>query len=126
MRISKAAQAFFYRCAVTFLILTSYMIQSGFSGSLPFTNFYYYMFMLFIAPSCILCHSTFYKDVGYEYLYRIYGHYKYNFSFSLVETEFVIIDTCTALFDWAIIYLPHEINQFHQTVTILDMTPIGL
>jgi hypothetical protein len=102
------------------------MIQSGFSGSLPCTEFYYYMFMLFIAPSSILCHSTFYKDVGYEYLYRIYGHYKYNFSFSLVETEFVIIDSCTAIFDWLIIYLPHEVNHFIQTVTVVDQSSMCL
>ena len=82
--------------------------------------------MLFISPSCILCHSTFYKDVGYEYLYRIYGHYKYNFSFSLVETEQVFIDTCTAFFDWAIIYLPFEATQFIHTITVVDMSPITL
>jgi magnesium-transporting ATPase (P-type) len=86
MRISKAAQAFFYRSLVIFLILTTYMIRSGFSGQMPFTSGYYFTFMLFIAPLEILIYSTFYKDVGYEYLYRIYGHYKYNFSFSLVET----------------------------------------
>ena len=120
MRISKASQAFFYRSLVTFLILTSYMIQSGFSGSLPFTNFYYYTFMLIIAPAEILIYSTFYKDVSYEYLYRIYGHYKYNFSFSLVEYECVIIDSCCALFDWAFVYLPHEYKSFENPISLID------
>ena len=85
------------------------MIKSGFSGAIPYTDIYFYMFMIFLAPAEILIYSTFYKDYGYDYLYRIYGHYKYNFSFSLVETEFVIIDSLCALFDWAIIYMPFEL-----------------
>ena len=119
MRLSKAAQAFFYRSLITFLILITYMIQSGFSGQLPFTNFYYYVFMLFVAPGEILIYSTFYKDVSYEYLYRIYGHYKYNFSFSLVESECVFIDSICALFDWLCVYLPHEYMAFDNPICLL-------
>jgi hypothetical protein len=74
--------------------------------------------MLFIAPAEILIYSTFYKDVGYEYLYRIYGHYKYNFSFSLVETECVLTDSLCAFFDWGIIYLPHELQSFGYPISI--------
>ena len=125
MRLSKAAQAFFYRSLIAFLIVTTYMIQSGFSGQLPFTNFYYYMFMLVIAPLSILVFSMLYKDVGYEYLYRIYGHYKYNFSFSLVETEFVIIDMVNALFDWAFIYLPFENSFFVETISLVNMSSVS-
>jgi len=76
--------------------------------------------MLIIAPSEILIYSTFYKDVGYEYLYRIYGHYKYNFSFSLVEYESVLADSACALFDWLVIYLPHELIAFEHPVTLID------
>ena len=123
MRLSKAAQAFYYRSLITFLILTTYMIESGFSGKLPYTNFFYYTFMLFIAPSCILVHATFFKDASYEYLYRIYGHYKYNFSFNLVETDKLIIDMFSGLFDWAFVYLPHEIG-FRSAITLVGgMTP---
>lgn len=86
------------------------MIESGFSGALPYTNFYYFVFMLFLAPSEILIYAIFYKDYAYDYLYRIFGHYKYNFSFTLVETEYVIIDTLCALFDYTIIYLPFELT----------------
>ena len=50
MRLSKAAQAFFYRSLVTFLILATYMIESGFSGAIPYTNFFFFVFMLFLAP----------------------------------------------------------------------------
>ena len=110
MRLSKAAQAFFYRSLVTFLILSTYMIESGFSGAMPYTNFYYFVFMLFLAPGEILIYAIFYKDYAYDYLYRIFGHYKYNFSFSLVETEYVVVDSICALFDWCIIYIPFELR----------------
>ena len=85
------------------------MIQSGFSGAMPYTNFYYFFFMLFLAPGSILVYATLYKDYGYDCLYRIYGHYKYNFSFTIVEVEFVIIETACAVFDWVIIYIPFEL-----------------
>lgn len=120
MRISKASQAFYYRSLVTFLILCTYMIRSGFSGSLPFTNFYYYVFMLLMAPAEILIYSTFYKDVGYEYLYRIYGHYKLNFSFSLVEHECVVLDSISAFFDWLLVYMPHELVAFEHPISLID------
>ena len=109
MRLSKAAQAFIYRSLISFLILMTYMIMSGSSGSLPYTNFYYFMFMVFLAPCEILIYSIFYKDYAYDVLYRIYGHYKYNFSFSLVETEYVMVDSFCALFDWLVIFLPFEL-----------------
>lgn len=84
------------------------------------TNFYYYTFMLLLAPAKILIYSTFYKDVGYEYLYRIYGHYKYNFSFSLVEYECVFIDSFCAIFDWAAVYLPHEMIAFGKPISLFE------
>ena len=84
------------------------MIQSGFSGAIPYTEIYYYVFMIFLAPFEILVYSVFYKDMGYDYLYRIYGHYKYNFTFDLVEPEYFLIDTMCGLYDWLVVYLPFE------------------
>jgi len=109
MRLSKAAQAFFYRSLISFLILFSYMIKSGFSGAIPYTEIYFVAFMIFLAPCEILVYAIFYKDYGYDYLYRISGHYKYNFSFSLVEGEYVFVDSMCALFDWLVIYMPFEV-----------------
>lgn len=109
MRLSKAAMAFFYRSLLIFLILSTYMIKSGFSGAMPYTENYYFVYMLFMEPLKILVFAIFYKDYAYDYLYRIFGHYKYNFSFSLVETEFVILDSLCALFDWAVVYMPFEL-----------------
>jgi hypothetical protein len=96
------------------------MIESGFSGAMPYTNFYYFVFMLFLAPGEILIYAIFYKDYAYDYLYRIFGHYKYNFSFSLVETEYVIIDSLCALYDWLVIYMPFEIFSYGTLVSLIE------
>ena len=125
MRLSKAAQAFFYRSLISFLILFTYMIKSGFSGAIPYTDVYFYMFMIFLAPIEILVYATFYKDYGYDYLYRIYGHYKYNFSFSLVEIEFVLIDSLCALYDWAVIYIPFELFYLGPAVSTIGGTNVS-
>ena len=85
------------------------MIKSGFSGAIPYTEIYFVAFMIFLAPCEILVYAIFYKDYGYDYLYRISGHYKYNFSFSLVEGEYVFVDSMCALFDWLVIYMPFEV-----------------
>jgi hypothetical protein len=85
------------------------MVRSGFSGAIPYTEVYYFAFMIFLAPVEILIYDIFFKDYGYDQFYRIYGHYKYNFSFTLVEMEYVILDYVCALYDWLIIYLPVEI-----------------
>ena len=76
--------------------------------------------MLFLAPAEILIYAIFYKDYAYDYLYRIMGHYKYNFSFSLVETNCVIVDTLYAFFDWFIIYLPFEIQNYGNPISLID------
>ena len=60
----------------------------------------------------------YYKDYGNEYFYRIFGHYKYNFAFTLVETECLIGDMVCALFDWIVLYITHEILSFQNYVTI--------
>jgi hypothetical protein len=120
MRLSKAAQAFFYRSLVTFLILSTYMIEAGFSGAMPYTNFYYFVFMLFLAPGEILIYSVFYKDYAHDYLYRIFGHYKYNFTYSLVEFEYILIDFLCAFFDWLAIFMPFELFGYGNPVSIID------
>ena len=95
------------------------MLKSAFSGSIPYTDIYFYMFMIFLAPIEILIYAIFYKDYGYDYLYRIYGHYKYNFSFSLVEMEFVMIDSLCAIFDWAVIYMPFEVFNMGPWISLI-------
>ena len=63
----------------------------------------------------ILVYATFYKDYAYDYLYRINGHYQYNFSFSIVEFECAIVDTFNAILDWGINSVPF---------TLINMGPL--
>lgn len=119
-RLSKAAQAFIYRSLIITLLIVSYMFECGFTAMLPFTSFYYYFVILFIIPIQILIFSTFYKGIGFDYLYRIYGHYKYNFSYSLVQVEYVFMDLICALFDWCIVYLIQELQYFVTTVNLIN------
>jgi magnesium-transporting ATPase (P-type) len=119
MRLSKASQAFFYRGLMTFLIVVTYMTRSGFSGSIPFTSSYYFGFTIFLSPIQILVYAIFFKDNGYDYFYRIFGHYKYNFSFTLVETEYVILDYVGAFCDWLLIYMPFEIFDYQRHISVI-------
>ena len=96
--------------------MATYMVRSGFSGAIPVTDVYYFVFMILISPMQILVFAMFFKEFVYDQFYRIYGHYKYNFSFTLVETEFVIIDYVMALFDFIFIYLPFENKDFVEHV----------
>ena len=86
------------------------MVENGFSGSLGVTGFYYFMFVILLSPIEILIYSLFYKDYAYDHYYRIFGHYKLIFSYSLVETEYIVIECLCASFDWCIIYLPFELK----------------
>ena len=103
---------------MTFLIVVTYMTRSGFSGAIPFFSSYYFFFTIFLSPVQILIYAIFFKDYGYDYFYRIYGHYKYNFSFTLVETEFVILDYICSFLDWVVIYLPFEIFDYEKLISI--------
>jgi len=96
------------------------MIRSGFSGAIPYTEVYYFAFMIFLAPAEILVYAIFYKDYGYDQFYRIYGRYKYNFSFTLVELDYVLVDYVSAFFDWLIVYFPFESEEAERMVSIRD------
>jgi len=125
MRVSKAGQAYFYVCMLLFLVLSVHMIQSCFTGSLPFGDFYYFVLVLILIPSQVLVFSVFYKDYGYDYLYRIFGHYRFNFSFKLVQSEFLLLDTLNAIFDFAVVYLPFELVYYQNPISLVDKSPVS-
>ena len=86
--------------------MVTYLMTSAFSAAIPFKDTYYLVFMLIIAPAQILVYGVFFKNYGNEYYYRIFGHYKYNFSFALIEYECVVSDLIRVLFDWLVLYIP--------------------
>lgn len=110
-RISVVASAYFYRTVLLVLIMGGYFWQIGLSAMVPFTSFYYILFTLVLSPALILIQSVYYKDYGYDYRYRIFGHYKYNFCFNIIEKERVMINATMALLDFIIIYLPFVLSE---------------
>ena len=74
--------------------------------------------MLILSPVQILVFAIFYKDYGNEYYYRIFGHYKYNFSFTMVEPECIIGDFVSLAFDWLVVYIPHEMAPIQNGITL--------
>ena len=87
--------------------MITYLITSAYSAAIPFKDTYYLVFILIFSPLQVLIYAMFYKNYGNEYYYRIFGHYKYNFSFTLVELESILSDFAKILFDWLVIYIPH-------------------
>lgn len=106
-RLSKAVQAFIYKTFLFYSILVTYMIMSAFSTSIPFLDSFYFFFMLFLSPLQVLVFAIFYKDYGNEYYYRIFGHYKYNFSFTMVEPWCIVGDVICLCIDWVVIFFPN-------------------
>lgn len=117
-RLSKAVQAFIYKTFLLFAILVTYMVSSAFSTSIPFLDSFYFFFMLFLSPLQVLVFAMFYKDYGNEYYYRIFGHYKYNFSFTMVEPECIVGDFVCLMIDWVIIFFPNIYMLGHNEMTI--------
>ena len=67
--------------------------------------------------------AGFYGTTLIESLFFFFGFFiiisQYNFSFSLVESECVFIDSICALFDWLCVYLPHEYMAFDNPICLL-------
>jgi len=97
------------------MLLGTYMIEAGFSGKLPTRTFYYTSFIVILSPIQILIYSMFYKDYAYDYRFRIFGHYKSNFSFEVIEQENVVIECLAAITDWLFVFVPFEVMG-HTTI----------
>lgn len=54
---------------------------------IPFRNFYFIAFIALIGPLQNLIFAVCFKDYGYDYKYRIFGHYKTNFAKKVINTE---------------------------------------
>mmetsp|Transcript_1509 Transcript_1509/g.2022 ORF Transcript_1509/g.2022 Transcript_1509/m.2022 type:complete len:154 (-) Transcript_1509:3570-4031(-) len=106
LRLSQAMQGFVYKSVLLVLILGTTVIQSGSSGQMPYRNFYYMAVSLLLGPAQILIYAMLFKDYAYEYRFRIFGHYKDNYSFKMVQSDRVVLDFLSALFDYIVVYLP--------------------
>mmetsp|Transcript_1508 Transcript_1508/g.2005 ORF Transcript_1508/g.2005 Transcript_1508/m.2005 type:complete len:179 (-) Transcript_1508:3498-4034(-) len=120
LRLAKAVQGFIYRTLLSFLTLGTYMIRSGFSGQVPYRQFYFTCFIVVLSPLQILIYATFFRDYAYNCRYRIFGLYRYNFMFKVVDPGAVTVDIISAILDWLILILPFEITAFTDKVVTQD------
>jgi hypothetical protein len=95
-------------------MMITYLISSAFSAAVPFKDTFYLVFSLVLAPAQILVYAMFYKNYGNDCYYRIFGHYKFNFSFALVELESIVCDLLRVSFDWCVIYIPHQLLSYRN------------
>jgi hypothetical protein len=81
------------------------MTIHGYSASLPFKRMMIIMFYVIVSPVQIFMYGFTYKDVGYNYLYRIYGEYKRNFIVNLFSRYDIIRMATYAILDTFVFYL---------------------
>lgn len=120
LRISRATQAFLYRTMIALIFIGFNIFISGLSDTVPFSNFFHFFLMLIQTPGEILVYAMFFKDYGHDFLYRIFGSYKYNFTFSSIETENLMLDMLLLSFDFFVIYLPVNHFMISTPVSITD------
>jgi hypothetical protein len=77
----------------------TYILLSGISSSNPVNNIIFLSFLFFISPLQILIYGIGYRDVGFDYLHRIKGEYKRNFTIYIYDRFDVIYTIASAIFD---------------------------
>ena len=98
-RISETVKIINYRTFFLGLTIGGYMSLNCFSGSLPVKNLMLIMFILLNSPFQIILFGISQKDVGYEYLYRIYGEYQKNFLIQRFTRYEIISQLFNAILD---------------------------
>jgi hypothetical protein len=104
-RIHEVTKLILYR---TFFIATVYLVFmgiNGFSASLPVKRMMIIIFFVIVSPIQILFYGFSFRDVGYKYLYRIYGEYKRNFLVSLFNRYDILKMLMLAILDIFVFYM---------------------
>jgi magnesium-transporting ATPase (P-type) len=104
-RANEVTKVLLYRTFFLALIISTYMCVHGFSASLPFKGLMITIFIVLVSPIQIFLHGFSYRDVGYKYIYRIYGEYKRNFMTDLFSRYDLAEVISTSLFDGLIFFL---------------------
>lgn len=104
-RIHEVSKLIIYR---TFFIATVYLTFMGISGlsaSMPIKRMMIIMFFVIVSPIQILIYGISYRDVGFRYLYRIYGEYKRNFLVNLFNRYDILKMLLLVIVDTLVFYL---------------------
>lgn len=81
------------------------MCYHGFSASLPIKRLMFMIFMWIVSKLQIFLYAIQYKDVGYDYLYRIVGEYKRNFSIRIFDLTDYLASMFKAIIDYILFML---------------------
>jgi magnesium-transporting ATPase (P-type) len=104
-RIHETSKIFLYRTFFLAIILAVFMCIHGFSASMPFKRMMFFMFFLIVHPIQLLMYGITYRNVGYKYLYRIYGEYQRNFLVNLFHRYDVCLMLFYAILDGLVFFL---------------------
>jgi hypothetical protein len=104
-RINSATELVIYRCFLLAFVIGFYMCYHCFSASMPAKNLMMIMFMVLISPLQLILFGFSHRNVGFQYLYRIYGEYKRNFMCNLFNRLDLLIVIINAASDATIYHL---------------------
>ena len=104
-RVKEVTKVLIFRTFLLALIISSYMCIHGFSASSPFKRLMIILFIVLVSPLQIVMHGFSYRDVGYQYIYRIYGEYKRNFMVNLFNRYDLLETLVLAGIDSIVYYL---------------------
>ena len=79
IRIKEATKLIIYRTFLLAFVMCAYMIMQDYSASIPVKSLMLIMFIVLVSPIQIIVQGFSFRDVGFEYLHRIYGEYQRNF-----------------------------------------------
>jgi energy-coupling factor transporter transmembrane protein EcfT len=111
-RINQVTIVTLYRTFFLVLIFGTFMIIHGFTASLPVKRMMVIMFFVIVSPIQIFMYGFTFKDVGYNYLYRIYGEYKRNFTVNLFSRYDILRVLIYSILDTVVFYLMSLSQEF--------------
>jgi magnesium-transporting ATPase (P-type) len=104
-RVREVTKVLLYRTFLLAWIISTFMCIHAFSASLPFKRLMIILFIVLVSPLQIFFHGFSYRDVGFQYIYRVYGEYKRNMMVNLFNRYDLVEAFSTAGLDTVVYFL---------------------
>jgi magnesium-transporting ATPase (P-type) len=104
-RVREVTKVLLYRTFLLAWIISTFMCIHSFSASLPFKRLMIILFIVLVSPLQIFFHGFSYRDVGFQYIYRVYGEYKRNVMVNLFNRYDLVEAFSTAGLDTVVYFL---------------------
>ncbi len=114
-RIHEVTKLIIYRTFFIATVYLSFMGVNGLSASMPIKRMMIFMFFVIVSPIQILIYGISYRDVGFRYLYRIYGEYKRNFLINLFNRYDILNMLLLVIVDTLVLYL---MEIYHEAIIL--------